>query len=73
MKAQNIEDAIKLDSTLVKIEAPKWYVHESYYEVATSTKKADTTNNHQKLTVEALEQANMHLLGVRDAKQFLET
>lgn len=36
------------------------------------TKKVETYNNHQTLTVEALEKANLDLQGTRDANQFLE-
>lgn len=35
-------------------------------------KKLETSNNHQKLTVEALEKANLELAGARDAYHYIE-
>lgn len=35
-------------------------------------KKVDISNNHQRLAIEALEQANLQLQGARDSNQFLE-
>ncbi|XP_022894769.1 axoneme-associated protein mst101(2)-like [Olea europaea var. sylvestris] len=71
-KAQRVEEAAKLESALVQIEALKREVYESQCEVASLTKKVEVSNEHQKVTAEALEQANLSLAGARDAYQFLE-
>lgn len=61
LKAKQSEDAAKLESTLSQIKALKKVAYESQYEVVTLTKKVETSNNHQKLTSETLEQANLQL------------
>lgn len=61
VKAKQSEDAAKLESTLSQIKALKKVAYESQYEVVTLTKKVETSNNHQKLTSETLEQANLQL------------
>ncbi|XP_022853416.1 uncharacterized protein LOC111374888 [Olea europaea var. sylvestris] len=71
-KAQTVEEAAKLESALGQIEALKREVYESQCEVASLTKKVEVSNEHQKVTAEALEQANLSLAGARDAYQFLE-
>lgn len=40
--------------------------------MASLTKKVEISNNHQRVTAEALEQANLDLTGAKDAYQFLE-
>lgn len=50
LKVENIEDTTKLDSSLAEIEALKREVHESQCEVASLTKKVETSNSRQKLT-----------------------
>ncbi|XP_022862709.1 uncharacterized protein LOC111382907 [Olea europaea var. sylvestris] len=72
IKAQRAEEAAKLESALTQIEALKREVYESQCEVASLTKKVEVSNEHQKVTAEALEQANLALAGARDANQFLE-
>ncbi|XP_022841900.1 uncharacterized protein LOC111365575 [Olea europaea var. sylvestris] len=71
-KAQRVEEAAKLESALAQIEALKREVYESQCEVASLRKKVEVSNEHQKVTAEALEQANLALAGARDANQFLE-
>ncbi|XP_022873607.1 axoneme-associated protein mst101(2)-like [Olea europaea var. sylvestris] len=56
-KAQRVEEAAKLESTLAQIEALKREVYESQCKVASLTKKVE---------------ANLALAGARDANQFLE-
>lgn len=65
MKAQRVEDCIKLKSTLAQIEALKKEVYRSKYEVASLTKKVEISNNHQKVTAKALEKKNRELIGPR--------
>lgn len=50
LKAQWVEEAAKLDSALVEIEALKMEVHKSQCKMASLTKKFETSNGHQKLT-----------------------
>ncbi|XP_022852184.1 axoneme-associated protein mst101(2)-like [Olea europaea var. sylvestris] len=71
-KAQRVEEATKLESALAQIEALKKEVYESQYEVASLTKKVEVSNEHQKVTAEALEKTNLSLAGAQDAYQFLE-
>ncbi|XP_022872741.1 uncharacterized protein LOC111391724 [Olea europaea var. sylvestris] len=71
-KAQRVEEATKLESALTQIEALKREVFESQCEVAFLKKKVEVSNEYQKVTAEALEQANLALAGARDANQFLE-
>lgn len=73
MRAKQAKDATKLDSTLAIIEALNREVHKFHCEVASLTKKMETSNNHQKLTVEALEKANLELAGLKDSNQFYES
>lgn len=72
-RAQKLEEMAKLESALVQIEALKKEVHESQYEVASLTKKVEVSNEHQKVTVEAMEKANLSLTGAQEAYHFLET
>ncbi|XP_022856961.1 uncharacterized protein LOC111378026 [Olea europaea var. sylvestris] len=72
IKAQRAEEAAKLESALTQIEALKREVYESQCEVASLTKKVEVSNEHQKVTAEVLEQANLALASARDANQFLE-
>ncbi|XP_022863888.1 axoneme-associated protein mst101(2)-like [Olea europaea var. sylvestris] len=71
-KSQKVEEAAKLESALAQIEALKKEVYELRYEVASLTKKVEVSNEHQKVTTEALEKANLFVAGARDAYQFLE-
>ncbi|XP_022895385.1 uncharacterized protein LOC111409586 [Olea europaea var. sylvestris] len=57
IKAQRAEEAAKLESALTQIEALKREVYESQCKVASLTKKVEVSNEHQKVTAEALEQA----------------
>lgn len=59
-----------MDSVIAKIELLKMEVHESQCEVASLTKKMETSNNHQKLTVEAQEKANLELTGHKYSNKF---
>ncbi|XP_022843376.1 uncharacterized protein LOC111366926 [Olea europaea var. sylvestris] len=72
-RAPKLEEMVKLESALAQIEALKKEVHESQYEVASLTKKVEVSNEHQKVTAEALEKANLSLVGAQEANRFLET
>lgn len=50
MRAQQANDAAKLDSALAKIEDLNKKVHESHCEVASLMKKVEISNSYQKLT-----------------------
>ncbi|XP_022845289.1 uncharacterized protein LOC111368283 [Olea europaea var. sylvestris] len=73
VRAQKLEELAKLESALAQIEALKKEVHESRCEVAFLTKKVEVSNEHQKVTAEALEKANLSLVGAQEANRFLET
>ncbi|XP_022871083.1 uncharacterized protein LOC111390297 [Olea europaea var. sylvestris] len=72
-RAQKLEEMTKLESALAQIEALKKEVHESQREVTSLTKKVEVSNEHQKVTAEALEKANLSLTGAQEAYHFLET
>ncbi|XP_022846380.1 axoneme-associated protein mst101(2)-like [Olea europaea var. sylvestris] len=59
VRAQKLEEMAKLESALAQIEALKKEVHESQCEVASLIKKVEVFNEHQKVTAEALEKANL--------------
>lgn len=65
MKSQGVEEVAKLDSALAEIKALKRELHKSQCKVASLTKKVETLSNHQKLTSEALEKANLELTSPR--------
>ncbi|XP_022881033.1 axoneme-associated protein mst101(2)-like [Olea europaea var. sylvestris] len=71
-RAQKVEELAKLESALTQIEALKKEVYESQCEVASLTNKVEVSNEHQKVTAEALEKANAHLASSQEAYQFLE-
>ncbi|XP_022872417.1 uncharacterized protein LOC111391430 [Olea europaea var. sylvestris] len=73
VRAQKLEELTKLESALAQIEALKKEVYESQCEVTSLTKKVEVSNEHQKVTAEALEKANLSLAGAQEAYQFLET
>ncbi|XP_022852599.1 protein bangles and beads-like [Olea europaea var. sylvestris] len=58
-RAQKLEEMAKLESALAQIEALK--------------KEVEVSNEHQKVTIEALEKANRSLTGAQEAYHFLET
>lgn len=72
LRIQRDVDDSKRDGLLAEIEDLKKEVHESQCEVAALTKKVEISDNHQKVTAEALEKANLELTGARDAGQFME-
>ncbi|XP_022890577.1 uncharacterized protein LOC111405776 [Olea europaea var. sylvestris] len=72
-RGQKLEEMAKLESALAQIEALKKEVHESQCEMASLTKKVEVSNEHQKVTVEALEKANLSLVGAQESNRFLET
>lgn len=56
----------QVEFTLVEIEALKREVRESQYKVASLTKKVETSNNCWKLTIKALEKANLEIILLKD-------
>ncbi|XP_022866780.1 muscle M-line assembly protein unc-89-like, partial [Olea europaea var. sylvestris] len=66
-KAQKVEELAKLESVLAQIEVLKKEVYESRCEVASLTKKVEVSNEHQKVTTEALEKANASLASSQEA------
>ncbi|XP_022883648.1 uncharacterized protein LOC111400466 [Olea europaea var. sylvestris] len=71
-RAQKLEDMAKLKSALAWIKALKKEVYESQCKVASLTEKVEVSNDHQKVTAEALEKTNLELAGAQEAYKFLE-
>lgn len=66
LKKSQAEESVKLASTMSKIESLKKEVHLSKSEVASLTKWVETSNAHQKLTVEALDAANKENVAMKE-------
>lgn len=58
LKKQQAEESVKLAYALAEIEILKNEVHLTQSEVASMTKRVETSNSHKKLVVKALEKAN---------------
>jgi chromosome segregation ATPase len=63
-KKKEAEESAKLASALAEIEALKKEVHLSQSEVASLTKRVETSDAHQKIAAEALERANKEKEGL---------
>lgn len=71
-KAQCAKEIAKMYSTLAKIESLK-EDYESQCEVASLTNEVETSDNHQNLATEALENANLDNAGLKNQAGFLES
>lgn len=66
LKKNQVEELMKLDSILTKIEDLKKEVHLSQSEVASLTKQVESPDVHQRLPTEALELANIENIALKE-------